>query len=177
MKCLTLLAHNLKLIHIKALPDIIAPGESLLVLVCIEEGDNEKDVLAITERVQNFIKRSRPPEMPQQFSWPLSQVIIMPFAHLSEFASHDITHIYTILKKIQCKINSFIDSVIVKPKSTKALFADLAIFDTIITSKFSITEQGIINIMKSLLRIFSADTLQRALLEAKKGGHDNESKN
>lgn len=172
MRCLTLLTNNLRLGHKEdSIQDVNVPGQSLLVLLCIEQGDSDQDALALASRLGNFMNSDRPAELPRLFSWPLSTVTVLPFAHLSEYASNDNIHVQETLQKLERALEKYGKVFLIEPESTQVCFADLALFDTSVTSKLTVTRQSIVNHLKALLRVFSEDTMQQALKEAIGGNY------
>lgn len=168
MKCLTVVIDNLRLVRLgTAQSDISVDGAAVLLLACIEEGDANCDARAIACRVLRFAESVRPSCLPQEMPWPLQTVVIMPFSHLSEFGSNDKSHIASLLRELESHLSSGMAVVRVSPDSTRSLFADLALFDTSITSRLCTSRTSLLNQLKALLRVFSYETVSKSIVEAK----------
>lgn len=175
MKCLTLLSKDIRLDRLDDdMPGYMFDGETLLALVSVEEGDDLKDVDVICNRIGNIFLSPKPTDLPSCFSWPLISITILPFAHLSEYSSGDIVHVSQILIALVDRMRSISGLCVnyVKLKSTRSLFINLALFDTVLTSKLSITTNSIRRHFEALSRIISYDNIFNILRDMKGSIHD-----
>lgn len=120
-----------------------------------------------------MIGNARPADLPVPLSWPVEKVLLVPFAHLSEFASTNRRHVTHILTELQEALSKSGGAVfMVGTDATNALFADLALFDSIISSKCSLTPSSLVSDFRGLLNAFGYDTVSRALEKARQRPHD-----
>lgn len=170
MKCISILSENLNFSRVdNSQSNISLSGQSLLVLLCVEEGDNDNDIQSMTARLKSFLEADRPKKLPVRFDWPMKKITILPFSHLSEFSSRNKKHVHVMLKRLCQELSSSHYIHKIEPRSTNSVFINLAMFDTVFTSRLSITKQSIRNNIKAWLRVFNADTISQVLEEVKKG--------
>jgi hypothetical protein len=169
MRCLSLMANNVKMRESVSSKQIVElSGACLVILVCVEEGDEDSDVEAIYKRVTSFLNKARPNILPSEISWPVQQVLLLPFAHLSEFASTNASHVSAMLEYLHKVLTPFSSVARVSTDATEALLADLALVDSVLTSRLSLSEQSVTNQFIALLRIFSYESLSTILKEAQR---------
>lgn len=167
MKCLTILTKDLNILSRESNNILVnREGYSLLLLVNVEINDTNQDVHSLISRIGRLISEKKI-LLSNKINEPES-IIILPFAHLSEFSSTKKTHVNKILKFLSKELNPFKNTLLVKTQASDGLFANLTLIDSVITTKHHITKSGLTNIMKSLLNIFSQRTIERAIYEAQK---------
>ena len=128
-----------------------------LCFICIEEGDKKNDSLNIADEVKkhHFLHKS-------------TGVVLLPFAHLSPFATNNFSKVKSLLTCISNYLKeSGIDSHVHEPGKQDILFSELILFDGNISTHLRCSENALRNELFAMKRIFGSKTMIKILEEDK----------
>jgi len=112
--------------------------------VCAEEGDVKEDAVEIA----NYLKNHK-----QKHS--SETVVLFPFAHLSPFATNDLSLVRTMLGVISANLQALSVSCVVRPPAGQDLFfAKLILFDGNASTHLRCSKNSLKQELKSLMTIF-----------------------
>jgi hypothetical protein len=170
MKCLTLLTHNLTLRTAEDQDPLVAvSGTSLLLMTSVEEDDADADVIAVVKRVMKILHSAQSRPLKDHLRWPPDSIVVMPFGHLSDFASTNRLHTQRILFQLSSSLRDSIPTYLVPPSSSDTLLSDLALFDSSITTRLSSSPNSMRHVMKAWRRVFATSTIEKALHDVAEG--------
>jgi len=167
MKCLSVLTENLRILANDGTTELSHhKGFTLLLLANIEVGDTKKDVHSVKLRLKNILEQQN--SINSRRVHPPESIVILPFAHLSEHSSPDMEHVNKVLTMLSKELHPLRKTLLMRTQATDSLLANLALFDSVITTKHHMTRTSLTLLMKSLLNAFSLRTIERALYDAHK---------
>lgn len=167
MKALCVLAQNLEFQQIGATSSPLSfDGASLLTLITAEDSDDLGDFRSIATRVRRIFSETVGGQNTPSSLRCLQRIILMPFAHLSEFAATDLEKVDTAILSVAEMLRPHVSAHVVPRGTTPAILARMALFDTVASSHLCSTRNTLKHHIASLARIFSREALQECLDDA-----------
>jgi len=155
MRILLAYAKSLKLNLFESSNDELQYKDISISFLCIEEGDNKQDTLYIANEIEKHINRHKS-----------SGVILVPFAHISPFATNNFSKVISQTSTIFDFLNSKgIKCFTRKPAMQDVLFSELLLFDANASTHLRCSENALRNEINSLKKIFGKKILIKLLME------------
>lgn len=128
-----------------------------LSFICIEEGDKKKDSLDIAEEIKkhSFLHKS-------------TGVVLLPFAHLSPFATNNYSKVRSLLMIMSEYLTKWkIINHVREPAKQDVLFSEFILFDGNVSTHLRCSENALRSEIVAMKRIFGTKIIKRILEEEK----------
>lgn len=134
---------------------------ALLALITVEEADDGSDIQQVAARISTAASGA-------ERNREVQEVVLIPFAHLSPFATDDRSSIVARLGRLrQLLVELGHRATLCSPGvSQKLRLLHATLIDSAATSRLSTSGNGLRHEMRALTRVFSKEVLSNALRDA-----------
>lgn len=134
---------------------ILKTGKTLLVMITVEEGDTFDDVKESAQRIRGIFQSVRN---------EVNAVTLLPFGHLSEFASNDNQYTEMLVDKFSRTLNNAgINTHVIPPSAANVFIAHIMLFDKFSTVRMGTTTASLKRTLMSLMRGIGKEKFFRVL--------------